>query len=294
MKAFAILCTLAFIGSAILGWTISGALRPSAAAEHEAPSRPMPLSDAVTRDEDLISTAEDVPGEKEALDADETPLRDRLRGSGLLAVSEASLASLRVDAIGFDGNLSEEVIEFFSLDSGEAERLNQALANARESLSAMELDRMETIRATPEELVLLIPAFEEEGLKEEAALRNAFIRELGEQDGELLWNFTERRDRPGGDYWHGFGRVSRELTFRLEPSEKSPAGAILHFSSETSAEERRRWFESEGRQLGGFVKEMHRVPSPEWATRFLGRYEYLVPLLPEKVGSYLNPPAEPE
>jgi hypothetical protein len=150
----------------------------------------------------------------------------------------------------------------------------------------MELDQIEIVASTPDELVLRIPAFPDEGLEAESVLRAGIIRELGEYDGELLWRFMGPAPEPPytRDYWHGFGRVSRQLSFRLEPWERSPNELLLHFSSETPAEESTFWFLEERRQLGSF-STVSRFPTRET----LGRFEYLLPLLPEAIANRIGP-----
>lgn len=292
MKKNFLVCTLTFIASAILGWTISTAIRPDSRANREvlATSATGPVRTA--EGEKLFVIQEEMPTRKEGA---EIPLRDRLRGSGMRSVPESALANMRVNVLHFDGTLSADVIGFFSLTSEEVSRLNQALSDTRKLLNQLELDRLEVVRSTSDELVLHLPAYEEEGLAAEAALKASIDRELGDADGKLLWNFMEESaDRPGADHWNGFGRIPREISFRLGPGSQDPDRIVLHFSNEPPKEERSKWLDSEGRKLRGRSIELYRIPSTEWVTRAFGRYEYLLPLLPERLTSFLTPPGEQE
>jgi hypothetical protein len=158
-------------------------------------------------------------------------------------------------------------------------------------LREIELERMEVVKSTEHELVLRLPAFEEEGLAVEAALQAFLSRELGGNDAAALWHFMMEPGR-SPDPWFGFGRYAQDLSFRLEPSDHDPDRMMLRFDLVVPAEERERWREIDGRHLSGSSREIHRVPSPEWRKHFLGRYDYLFPLFPDAIARFLDPPAD--
>jgi hypothetical protein len=290
MKRFETLCTVTLAAAAIIGWMSSAAFRPPAAVDRAAPGEPSVVSSPAATTAPADSTVEPRIPAAPAGVAAEVPLSERLRGTGLRSIPESTLTHLRLHVFTFDGSLSAQTIDFFSLDDAEVATLNQSLADTREKLAALELEGMEVVKAESNELVLRLPALENAAVQVEADLKADFLRVMGEPDGEVLWDFMSRPNAPNSGYWDSFGRASREITFRLEPSDQNPDRLMLRFFSEIPSEESRKWLEEEGRQVRGFSKGIYRVPSADWRSHSLGRYEYLWPLLPEEIVSFLTPP----
>jgi hypothetical protein len=193
MKSFPVICALGFLGSLILGWTIRSGLHPTTGDAGPAPDGALSMA-AVDGASPIARSAKaptGVPAEAGAEpEAPELSLREKLHGSRMLAIPEATLASLKINALHSDGTLSAQIVDILSLDEAEVERVNNVMADAAGRLRALELERMEVINSSADELVLFIPAFEHEGLEAEAALRARLVRELGERDGALLADFA--------------------------------------------------------------------------------------------------------
>lgn len=202
--------------------------------------------------------------------------------------SEYPLSGLReIQPIDNDGSLSSEVIDYFSLTTDQIEASNEVLAKTRDALNAFELELLEIMKSDSDELVLSLPAFYDGGGRElENALRQSLVEILGDNTGQLLWSLmAELNNSTGDDYWNGFGRVSRLLSFQIDPDTNA-----LEFSSYTPSDEARVWFESEGRLLGSYSKILFPRLSPDESFSALGRSDYLLPLLPNELQAYLLQP----
>jgi len=293
VKSRVTIFALVFLGSFALGWlgsAISRSAPSSLDQERSAPPSGGSAAIVPEGESDLIPA----PPESASASASGTPpggaAEPSLRGSGFRAIPETALETLRVPVLQPGSpTLSSDIISFFSLSSDEVARLEASLARAEDRLTEIELEKMNVIQSTEDVLVLHLPAFPEEGLALEAALKAAILTELGDDDGEVFWRFLDAPESGSNRRFHGFGRVSRELSFRLEPSSHDPARTAFTFSSETPREEHLPWFIEERRQLGPFKSETPRFRSPEMVSSFFGRYEYLLPVLPEKLASFVHP-----
>jgi|SRR5690625_258211 len=113
-----------------------------------------------------------------------------------------------------NGVVSREIIELLALSLDEVDRLNRLVRKAVDELKELELDRVEVLSSSEQEVVLRIPAHAAEGLKIAEAIYHGVMGIVGEERG---MHFMEAMDASISLFWNDFGHFDRILTFSVEP-----------------------------------------------------------------------------
>ncbi len=293
---WAAVAIVSLAAGALVGWWGEGFLREASRAEPPEPLPP-PAVEAAS------------PTESPRAQRERERLRRRLYADwmetlaemGMRVVPETTFEHLAMSPLDSDGRVSDDVRELFLLTGEEAERLDAVIADAEARLLEAEMEHLEYVFFSDEQAVFLVPAFEE-GPGIEAALREGIMRELGEEDGRLFWDLLHKPvvgTRSATDRWKGFGRVDREIVFSVRDHEPGMDGGEdvafwLHYEERVSPEDAARVFRDDGLQVGS-ISRMAPVrlgdpaamdPVAGLAGPVRGRYEYLVPHLPDELRGY--------
>jgi len=114
------------------------------------------------------------------------------------------------------GRLSNAMAEALALSEEEVKRVNQIFEDTEEKLNESELERLEIVSVSDNEVIFHIPRDIEAGWELEKEFRQQFIDVLGDIDGAFflsVHDFSYASDT----YFHEFGKVDRTITFAVNP-----------------------------------------------------------------------------
>ncbi len=243
---------------------------------------------------------------------------NELDAMGMRVVPEDIFDHLAIYPLDHYGRVNEVARELFLFTDQEVERLNEVIEEVEATLMTAELERLEVLHRTDEEMVFLIPAFPEEGGRIREALLERLIAELGEADGKLFWELMNRTAEGSvgarRDWWRSFGQVDREVVFALhgtalsslseedgelrlieEPGDEPfhESEAWLHYAEIELSDHDPVFFDDDEREPSSMSLKM-RVSGEDEEGReedlntLIGRFRYLVPHLPDTLQVYFQ------
>jgi|GEM_PF-3713146 len=165
----------------------------------------MAADDLVVEEEEAALPAEAVPS---TVEIDYDKVFARLEAAGFAVVPKAMLKRTRHQPIMGNG-LSPDVIQLLQLEEEEVEKVNSVISAARARYDGLQRRHARVLSVSPEEVVVRIPPFPEEGMALRQWMESSFTAILGDRDGGLLWEMAMRTDSP----WYRFGSEPIELTF---------------------------------------------------------------------------------
>jgi hypothetical protein len=190
---------------------------PSAAWRTSTPRTPTPSE----RVEELSLSALRLTEENRKLQAKNRDLQERLVAvlnwilanfRGKYPLGENYMSNLAVSAVADDYTLHPEAAEFYKVSPAEAQKLNDALAYARQYLAEIEAATMTVTSPRPDKVVLHIPPFPEDGKVLQEDLYSAFEITLGSDRFERFLKTSENSLKSN---FYQFGDASRTMVFEL-------------------------------------------------------------------------------
>lgn len=185
-----------------------------------------------------------------------------------------------------NGRLSNDMAEALALTEEEVRRVNQVFEEVEEKLNESELERLEIVGASDEEVIFRIPRDIERGRQLNEEFRRRLIEVLGDIDGEFFLNVHDS-SYPTDFYFHRFGQIDRTITFTLMTVPNN--GSRLGFWEEIPLSQQRGALKgAEGSSRVGFETEFPITslsPVQPSSPSSAKRSKFLIPLLPEPMRS---------
>lgn len=201
--------------------------RPSAHADRApaglAPARaaaPVAAADA-ERAIDAALAGSELKAENERLRSANRDLQNRLVAvlnwilanfRGKYPLPETYMSKLQVAAVTDDFTVHPELAELLKVTPGEEQKINDALAYARDYLSKIEAAIIEITNPRPDKVILHIPTFSEDGKLLQEDLYTALEITLGENRFDRLLDVSETGLKSS---FAQFGEASRTMVFEL-------------------------------------------------------------------------------
>lgn len=269
---------VAFIAGLLIGWIIAGpeTLPQPAMPNATASERSVFVPQEIAFENSVNPVLEHSPA---SILSDLERFLEQAAAEEMVVVPVSSLEQIRPMS---RGRLSNAMVEALALSEEEVKRVNQIFEDTEEKLNESELERLEIVSVSDNEVIFHIPRDIEAGWELEKEFRQQFIDVLGDIDGAFFMTVHDY-SYASDIYFHEFGKVDRTITFAVNPGsadmtrlrfwDESPRGQ-LRFGHDAT-EEMATW--------PGF-ETLFPSPFPGHPNS-TGRSKFLIPLLPEPMRS---------